>query len=366
MDIAGMQNARLGAIYLWQGVNYKSPLADAVIGGAMTSVSGILGTKDINVAQFGLGAEVATMAAESRSEGQGGLWYRIKSWAEDLMLKLWEKIKSVFGDVAEMLGTLKSLALFVTQQVFAKAAPLIGGAVGLVQGLWKTSVAIAEKIGNWIAKKGVKLAFGHPKTLVKGIDRGITRALLEGIYETVKSAVSLGLNAASLGGAAIVDAVTGIVESAVKIIWRVAESKVINTFIKDAKDFWNARGTSTAMHLDSRKFDNWLKPATQKVPVIAAVTLGTGIAGDKMRLLQMYTGAGKVISESDFKAGVSYLDRMKRSGARLIERGGLEFSSNDPVINGLLKLATSHDEVETKKRGFFAKLFRTTDKVMRA
>ena len=366
MDIAGMQNARLGTIYLWQGVKYNSQLADLVIGGAMTSVSGILGCKDINVAEFGLGVEVTTMATQSRSEGPGGLWHKIKTWAEDLMQKLWQKIKAVFGDVAEMLGTLKGLALFVTQQVFAKAAPLIGGAVGLVSGLWKTSVAIAEKVGNWIAKKSVKLTFGHPKTLVKGIDQGINRALLEGIYETVKSAVSLGLNAASLGGAAIVDAVTGIIEAAVKIIWRVAESKVIKKFIKDAKNFWNARGTTTAMHLDSFKFDNWLKPATQKVPVIAAVTLGSGVAGDKMRLLQMYTGEGKVISESDFKSGAAYLDRMKRSGSRLIERSGLEFTSDDLVIAGLLKLANSHDEVETNKRGFFAKLFRTTDKVMRA
>ena len=153
-----MNNARLGVVYLWQGVNVKSPIADAVMGGVMTSVSGILGTKDINVAEFGLGVEVATMVAESRSQGQTGLFNQIKAWAEDLMSKIWGKIKEIFGDVAEMLGTLKGIALFVTQQVFAKAAPIIGGAVGLVQGLWKTTVGIIEKVGSWIASKGVKIA----------------------------------------------------------------------------------------------------------------------------------------------------------------------------------------------------------------
>lgn len=366
MDIVGMQNARLGTIYLWQGVNYKSPLADAVLGGVMTSVSGILGTKEINVAEFGLGVEVAAVVADSRAEGAHGFRDKIKQWSLDLVGKLWGKIKDCFGDVAEIPGTLKGIALFVTQQIFAKAAPFIGGATGFIQGLWKTGSAIVEKVGNWMARKGVNLTFGHPKTLVNGIEHGITRALLEGIYETIRSAVSLGLNAASFGGAAIVDAVTGIVEAAVKIIWRIAEAKIVNRFISDAKNFWNSRGTSSGMHLDSAKFDNWLKPATKKVPLIAAVTLGSGISGDKMRLLKMYTDHGQTISESSFRSGCAYLDQVKRSGARLIERADLDFSSKDQIIDGLLKLSSSHAQVDSTKRGIFTKLFRATDKFMRA
>lgn len=365
MDVAGLQNARLGVLYLWQGVKYKSPLAEAVIGGTMTAVSGITGTQDINVAEFGLGVEIAAMAADSRAQGPGGLWARIKSWAEDLISKLWEKIKGVFGDVAEMLGMLKGIALFVTQQVFAKAAPFIGGAAGLVTGLWKTTSAIVEKVGNWMASKGVRIAFGHPQTMVNGIESGITRALLEGIYESVRSAVSIGLNAASFGGAAIVDAVAGIVEAAVKIIWRVAESKIVNKFVSEARTYWQARDTDAAFHLDSMKFNDWLQGTTQKVPVTAALTLGSGIAGDKMRLLQMYTGGGQVISQSAFDAGVAYLDKVKRSGSRLIERAGLKFESDDPMVASLLKLAESHDEVTSKKK-WYKSLFRKVDKVVRA
>lgn len=365
MDIEGMNNARLGVVYLWQGVNMKSPIADAVLGGIMTSVSGISGTKDINIAEFSLGVEVTAMVADSRSEGQTGAFNQIKAWAEDLMAKIWEKIKTIFGDVAEMLGTLKGIALFITQQIFSKAAPIIGGVVGLVQGLWKTTVGIVEKVGSWIASKGVEIAFGAPKSLVNGVEQGLTRSMLEGIYETIKSAVSLGLNAASFGGAAIVDCVVGIVEAAIKIIWRIAESKVVNKFILDARNMWTTRDTGRPMHKDCLKFDDWLRPVTKKVPLVAAVTLASGIAGDKMRFLQMYTGTGNIISQASFDEGVSYLDQLKRAGSRIMERSGVTFTSDDDMIAGLLKLAEKHDEVHSKKSRW-RRFFRIADKVVRA
>lgn len=367
MDVAGMQNARLGAIYLWQGTKHKSPLAETVLGGMLSSAGALAGIKDINIPVPDQAVDLVSMGIQSgRDTGpQGGLWATIKAWAEDFVQKVWEKIKETLGDVAEIGGHIKKIALFVTQQVFQKAAPLIGGAVGLVQGLWKTTVAFVEKLGNWIAKKSVSLNFGHPKTLVKGIEHGITRALLEGLYETARSALSIGLNAASLGGAVIVDAVAAVIEAATKIIWRFAESRIISKFCEQATHFWTARAEKSALHLDAMKFDNWLKPATRKVPVIAAVTLGSGIAGDKMRFLQMYTGGGDVISANQFKSGVKYLDQMKRAGSRLIERTGIDFTSNDQMIDGLLKLAKSHDEVKAATN-FWHKLFRTGDKIVRA
>ncbi len=367
MDVEGMQNARLGAIYLWQGTRHSSPLIKTITGGVLDSVGGLAGIKEINIPVPGEAADLVADGIESGMEtgGRGSVRATIKAWAEDFVKKVWAKIKETFGDIAEIGGLLKSVALFVAQQVFQKAAPIIGGVAGLAQGLWKTTVAFVEKLGNWIAKQTVQLNFGHPRTLVKGIEWGLTRALLEGLYEIAKNAVSIGLNAASLGAAAIVDAIAAVVEAAAKIIWRIAESKIIRKFCDEAKSFWLSRDQPNALHLDAMKFDNWLRPATRKVPVIAAVTLGSGIAGDKMRFLQMYTGDGKVISDSKFKAGAKYLDQMKRCGSRLIERSELEFSSDDQIIDGLHKLARSHDEVKAQTK-WWRRLFRTTDKIIRA
>ncbi len=353
MDVAGMQNARLGVVYLWQGTEVKASTIEAVIGTIARKTGTYLGVIDAP----------PTEAAETPD-----LWTRIKGWAEDFVAKVWAKVKEVFGDIAELGGHIKKVAVYLAKEVFKEAAPIIGSAVGLVEGLWKATVAFCEKLGNWIKGYGVRLVHGHPQTLVRGIDRALNRALLEGLYETAKSSLLLGLNIAGAGAAvaaSIIEKVADVIEKVTKMIWRFAERCIIRAFSADAKEFWNARGESCAIHLDSMRFDNWLKGATNKVPVIAAVTLGTGIAGDKMRFLQMYTGHGDVISQSEFDAGVAYLDQMKRTGSRVMERSDLEFESKDAMISGLLKLAKSHDEVKAKT-SFWRRLFRTTDKIVRA
>lgn len=346
MDVTGMQNARLGVVYLWQGTQVKSSTVEEVI----STVARAVGTR------------LGILEAES---SEAGLWSKIKSWAEEFVVKVWAKIKEVFGDIGVIGGHIKKIALFLAKQVFKKAAPIIGSVAGLVQGLWKTTVAFCEKLSNWIAKHGVNLVKGHPETLVKGIERGLNRALLEGLYETAKSSLLLGLNIASSGAASIIDKVAGIIEMATKMIWQFAERCIIRGFCAEAKNYWTGRSESNAIHLDSMKFDNWLKSTTNKVPVVAAVTLGSGIAGDKMRFLQMYTGEGLVVTQSQFDNGVRYLDQMKRTGSRVLERTGLEFQSDDPTIAGLLKLARSHDEVKAKTC-FWRRQFRTSDKIMRA
>lgn len=366
MDIAGMQDARRGALYLWQGVEVESGLASLVMGGLLSSASGIAGVKEIDLHTPDLAADIAGDAIGSDSGDSQNLLTRIKTWAQNFVNAIWDKLKSTFTDIGEFGGMLKNIGLFVASQVFSKAAPIIGGVAGLVTGLWKFTTVFAEKVSNWKAKGSFKLNTGHPKTLVKGIEKGLTRGMLEGLYELAKSALSVGLNAASLGAASIVDAIAAVAEAAVKIIWRVAEVKALQKFTRQAREYWTGSTPGQGIHMDQMKFDNWIRPMTQKVPVVAAVTLGSGIAGDKMRFLQMYTGEGNIISASDFKAGVKYLDQMKRAGSRLIERSDIEYGSSDPLIKGLLKLAKSHQEVYTQKKGFFSKLFRTTDKIMRA
>jgi hypothetical protein len=345
-----MQNARLGVIYLWQGTEVQASTIESII----AAIGRKAGTT--------LGLLEAEPAVES---SQASLWEKIKGWAQEFVEKVWAKIKEVFGNVGVLGGHLKKIALFLAKKVFASAAPIIGSVTGLVEGLWKTTVAFCEKLGNWIASKGVNLVKGHPETLIKGIESGLNRALLEGLYETAKSSLLLGLNIASYGAASIIETVAGLIETVTKMIWRFAERCAIRLFCSEAKGFWNARSESNSIHFDSMKFDNWLRGMTNKVPVVAAVTLGTGIAGDKMRFLQMYTGEGMVISQSQFDNGVKYLDQMKRTGSRVMERSELEFESDDPTIAGLLKLAKSHDEVKAKT-SFWRKLFRTTDKIMRA
>lgn len=374
IDEAGMQNARDGVLYLWKDVNFKSPLAETFIGGAMSTVSGILDTQEINLAEFDLGVEITSLGIDS-VQTKKTLWDSIKNWAQNFMNKLWVRVKEIFGEITEMAITLKSLALFVTQQIFSKASPFIGAANELVQGLSSTTGALCDKIGNWLARRNVVLNSGHPQTLVDAIEVGLTRALLNGLRQTVQGAVSLALHVSSFGGAAILDCVVATIEAVTKFMWRIAESHILKKFISDAKAMWQISKISTN-GVDPFLFNKWLRDATEKVPVIAAITLNSGIAGDKMRLIQMYspgeyifdryqpstsssnTGKliykktpSKLISQAQFDASCNYIDRIKRSGSKLIERSGLKFSSDDVLVNGLLTMCSSHAEVYSQSGG---------------
>lgn len=367
MDVEGMQNARLGVIYLWQGTKFQSPLANVALGGVVGVLDELLGFKDKTLFVPDQATDAAAKAINSvfGLDKEKSVWAKILEWATRLGEALLDKIKEVFGDIGDFVGEIKKIALFVTTKVYDQVASLISNAANLVQGLWKTTVAFCEKIGNLFAKIGVKLVDGHPSTVVKSIEAGITRALLAGLYETAKSAAVIGLNVASAGATKLVEVIAAALEATAKILWRVAEALIIRNFCQEAKMYWVARGEHNAIHLDSSRFDAWLKSATGKVPVIAAVTLGSNIAGDKMRFLQMYTGTGAVISQDQFNAGVAYLDRVKREGARLLEHSGLEFHSDDPIIEGLHKLACSHDAVFATTHRVSA-LFRRADKVASA
>lgn len=388
MDVAGMINARQGVLYLWQSTSMETPLASVIVGGALSSAGALASVGEIDLhlpdvtANIALGTwDAARNARSGNAAGiaAGGaaqiqtkasnlnptLWSQIKEWAQGFVEKIWGKLKDVFGDLAEVLGLIKNLGTFVAGQVFSTVQSTIGGVTNLVQGLWKMTYGVVERVDVWLAKKAVKLVFGHPTTLAKGIEQGLNRAMLEGIYQTIKGAVSTGLNAAGYGAGVIVDAVVTVVETVVKILWRIAEYFIVKGFVEKAKVFWHTRNEATSIVNNSQKFDDWLRPTVTRVPLIAAVTMGSGIAGDKMRFLQMLAGDGSAISQDQFDSGVAYLDKVKRSGARLIERSDCKFTSDDPVVQGLLKLAASHTEThDATSTG--RKVLRIFDRVLRA
>ena len=127
---------------------------------------------------------------------------------------------------------------------------------------------------------------------------------------------------------------------------------------------WKSRSSKNSAIRKIAKFDRWLRPAVETVPVIAAVTLGSGIAGDKMRLLEMFADKGAIITPSQFQTGVAYLDKIKRIGAQLIEQSEIDFTSDDQLVQGLLNLAKSHSENSSASTTWWAylgmdKIFRT-------
>lgn len=383
-----MQNARAGVLYLWQGTSVDWSPASEIVGTAFSIAGGAMDIADVSLPApeiipasgqdaFGaatmsasetvIGGVSASLTAAEADPQTRSRWETVKSWAKDFVAKIWDEIKAVvgWGDMGEMAGKLKNLALFVAQQVFSKIAPLLGNAVGLAQGLWKLTVGVVERFRVYLSGRGVKLMKGAPTVLVNGIKNALNRAILEGLQESIRSAVGVALNVLTAGASVIFDAVAGIVDAVVRLIWRIAEVLQIKKFIREAKEHWQIRDEAISITRNSQGFADWLEQYVTRVPIIAAATLGSGIAGDKMRFIQMYSGEGRVISQSSFDSAVQHLDMVKISGSRYMERTGLQFQSGDPTIDGLHKLARNHVEVQAKTKRRW-RWFRRADNMMRA
>jgi hypothetical protein len=72
--------------------------------------------------------------------------------------------------------------------------------------------------------------------------------------------------------------------------------------------------------------------------------LNTGICGDKMHSMKMFKDDTNVITQAAFDDGCRYVDSLKAWGSEYLKDSGFGFSSSDPVVRGLLKMARKHEE----------------------
>ena len=140
--------------------------------------------------------------------------------------------------------------------------------------------------------------------------------MLEGLYAVVKSAVSASLKFITMGVSTIVNAVVGVIEAVIRLVYSFKERKFLNQFIAKCREYWKLPRSARILALsgEARGFNQEFLEATENSPIIAAITLNSRIAGDKYRLLQVYSGNGSIITQSQFDAGCTYLNRLGTIG----------------------------------------------------
>jgi hypothetical protein len=79
------------------------------------------------------------------------------------------------------------------------------------------------------------------------------------------------------------------------------------------------------------------------------LTLNTGICGDKMRYLSMFSASGQLISSDAFLHGARFLDNLKPWGAKYLDDAGFSIrSGGDVLVNQLVNtFAMSHERERT-------------------
>ena len=394
-------NSRLGVLYLFGHLDCDDSIFKVVLDGAidMTTASLDYAGGDTNVAMgrasSGLskakgvaGAAAEKIEAKLRAPSGGATvtsqqllganvaaptdgklrqaFDKIKATLYEYAQKIWEAIRAQLAGAKQKFaglladpsaaalsmlpGALRKLCDLLAGKFLAAAAPLIGAGLDIAKGLANTIDSGVTKFKEWLSGRDVELLAGHPGTIVQAIRRAMWFSVGEGVYDTVKGGLKLGLEFASSGASAIGALVVAIVEALVKTIWRVIELVRMRSFFKQAAQYWDVRNEAGALHTRPIAFNNWFKGYAVDMPALSVLALNSGVCGDKMHFLKMFKDDTAVITQAAFDGGCRYVDELKVWGSKFIEDAGYSFSSEDPVVTGLLKLAQSHT-AETGKAG---------------
>ena len=260
------------------------------------------------------------------------------------------KALGIWGDKsAAAMEYLPKIARTVINKILAKwlasAAPIIGGILEIGGGILNTMTAAAEKYKEWVTGKGVELMGGHPSTVAQAIRNAMWLSVGEGLYNTLKGGVNLGINFAAAGASAIVSLVISVVEAVATTCWHLVEIMRIRTFFDEARDMWKRIDNSDSLHLQPTAFNKWYSSYALTIPALAVLTLISGICGDKMRYLQMYKADDHVIDQSAFDHGVTYLDNLKIWGYEYLDNAGFSFESSDPLVTHMLELGAENKKL---------------------
>jgi len=395
-------NSRLGALYLFGHLDCDDSIFKVVLQGSidLTTASLDFAGGDSNVAMgrassaLGKGRAAAGKGADFvenkiRGASAGGasvtsqqllganvvaptdgrlrrMYESIRATLYEYAQKIWEAIREQiagarqkFADMladpgaaalANLPGMLRKLCDLLAGKFLAAAVPLIGAGLDLAKGLANTIDSGVTKFKEWLAGRDVVLLAGHPGTIVQAIRRAMWFSVGEGLYDTMKGGLKLGLEFASSGASAIGALIVAIVEALVKTIWRVIELIRMRSFFRQARQYWDVRDQGGALHTRPIAFNNWFKSYAVEMPALSVLALNSGVCGDKMHFLKMYKDDTAVIPQAAFDGGCRYVDELKIWGSKYLGDSGYSFSSQDPVVSGLLKLAQSHTK-ETGKAG---------------
>lgn len=373
-----MINARLGVVYLFSKVEVRSKILDELLSGASniawwTSGSSLqksafgeggkalfgkenaFGTRTVAVGTgYATGMVTSTYHAardnfawddiKSGFKRDEAPWYqKVLEWLTNFAKDIWDQIvKKIKAWKTTSFSIIKTFIIQAARVIFKSASTYIIQGVGFLQGLWKAGKAVCQKFGFMIESFGTELQSGHPTVIYQALQKAFTGSLLAGLFTMTKSAVNIGLAATGVGAVAtaVVNIVSSALEMIIRLIVRIHEMNVCNEFIEICKDGFEKRNGPGAIHDDEQMFANIFRSYAMRVPVIAAVTLNSGICGDKMRFLKMFDGGeGErgYITQSAFDAGVRFVDGLKQAAKEYTDGAGYYFVSSDRMVHSLVK-----------------------------
>lgn len=166
------------------------------------------------------------------------------------------------------------------------------------------------------AGKGVAMESGHPDIVATSIKWSIAKSALAGLGEAALAGAKAALAAFTGGVGLIINKVAGIIELILRFAVRFCDALTLRKIFADCKSKWSLHRQNDALQRRADEFANWFKKTVDKAPVVAALVMNCGIAGDAMRFLEVATSEGVVLHQGQFDKGRSGISRVRRSGGR--------------------------------------------------
>jgi hypothetical protein len=369
-------NARLGVVYLFSTMAAEAGYFNVVLEGGLGVANGVLSFGGANISDGGLGdagmntaglALNPTMVPASELLNAGKKTFelpaklasyqskfqelraRIFQWLENFVQNLITNLKEKFLSLELPAAMVKAAINCACGALLsASTAGLVSGALDTAKGVVNTLDASFTRYKTWRLGRDVEMASGHPATVVDAIRRAMTLSLFQGLWQLLKGAGGMALTAATASAGLIVSVTIAVSEVLTKIIWRLVEISHMRKFFASAAELWRNRTSANALHKRPIAFSRWYREYAINCPAIAILTLNSGICGDKMTYLSLYSDHSTVITSEQFLAGAAFIDSLKPWGADYLANCGYSFSSSDAFTSSILTFAGKHEEERNK------------------
>ena len=385
-----LAHSRVGLLYLFSKTEVERNLfkifvessfeiADAVTG--FDPVGDAMGDTAGTITELGLtGGSMLSSEAIDRISSRGpsqaaqrvpSLLQRIRAVFESFARDVWASITEKFTYDAtrswndrfeDWWPRITGLINFIVDKVASNAAPFVSGGIDLFNGVRATAQACHARYKTYSMSKGVVLNDGHPAVIVDAINGAMNFAIGKGLWDVLKSAGQI--TADALGGIAgpILSLVTSCCEVIIKVIHRLWEISKMRSFFEDCRERYAAyqaaqasgRADTDAFYHSGVAFAAWYRGGASALPCLSFLALNSGITGDKMAYLNMFSDGFKALNEGPagnkaafeqaadtFQRGVAYIDELKARSRDFLVAAGYEFRSDTELVANILKACTA-------------------------
>jgi hypothetical protein len=215
-----------------------------------------------------------------------------------------------------------------------------GGLTTIASGLYTAITRTIEFFDLKHKGKGVVMESGHPELIAASITRNVAKSALIGLGEAALAGAKAALAATTAGVGVIINKIAGLVEMILRFALRFCEARTLGKIIVNARDRWAQRNAG-GLHQRPTEFADWFKDAIDRAPIVGALVMNCGIAGDSLRFLKVCMPGGTLINQNQYDQGVTYLDALKATASSFIleYQNQVRISSADKMCAALLKHA---------------------------